>query len=175
MTTSKSIETKTIPFGGILLILLGIYILLEQILDIQMKGGIFLAALGLIFILWGSTQHKAGLLIPGGILTGMSIGIMLVEDSGTIPTLYSEGVFLLALGAGFGLVKILVHLFTTEKYWWAVIVASILALLGSGLIILEMPDTHAIKHLIEVIFTGLQYLWPLALILLGIIIILKRR
>jgi len=175
MTTSKSTETKTIPFGGILLILLGILILLEQIFDIQMKGGIFLAALGLIFILWGSTQHKAGLLIPGGILTGMSIGVMLVEDSGTIPTSYAEGVFLLSLGAGFGLVTILAHLFTIEKYWWAAIVASILSLLGSGLIILEMPDGHVIKQLIEVIFAGLQYLWPLALILLGITIVLKRR
>ena len=175
MTTSKSIQNRTIPFGGIILILLGIFILIEQIFEIQMKGGIFLAALGLVFILWGSTQHKAGLLIPGGILTGMSIGVMLVEDSGAIPTSYAEGVFLLALGAGFGLVTILAHLFTTEKYWWSVIVASILSLLGSGLIILEMPDAHTIKQLVEVIFTGLQFLWPLVLILVGLMVILKRR
>lgn len=175
MTTSNSIEKKTIPFGGILLILLGFFILLDQIFNFQMSGGVFLAALGIVFTLWGSTQKKAGLLVPGGILIGLCIGVFLIEDGGTIPTPYSEGVFLLSLGAGFGLVTLLTQLFTVEKSWWAMIVAGILSLLGTGLIIMEIPDAQSIKQVVEGIFTGLQYAWPLALVCLGLWIIFKHR
>lgn len=175
MTTTNPIEKKAIPFGGILLMLLGLFILIEQIFDFEMNGGIFLAALGLIFILWGATQRKAGLLVPGGILTGLSVGVILVEEAGTVPAAYGEGAFLVALAAGFGLITLLVQLFTAEKYWWSLIVAAVLSLIGTGLIIMEMPNAQPLKQVLEAIFNGLQYLWPAALICLGLWIITKRR
>jgi len=175
MTSSNSVEKKTIPFGGIFLILLGLFILFDQIFDLKMNGGIFLCALGLIFILWGATQRKAGLLVPGGILTGLSIGVILVEDAGTIPASYAEGAFVLALAAGFGLVTLIAQLFTVEKYWWAVIVAGILFIIGTGLIIMGLPNAIFLKSVIEGIFTSMQYLWPQALVCLGICIIFKNR
>lgn len=175
MSTNNQTQKRTIPFGGIMLILVGCFILLEQIFDFDMTGGVFFAALGLIFILWGATQRKAGLLIPGGILTGLSAGIFLVEDTQTIAEPYEGGAFLLALAAGFALITLLTHLFTIEKHWWAAIVAVVLATVGGGVIILEMPNAEPLKQAVETIFTGLQYIWPLALIGLGLWIILKRR
>ena len=174
MSTTNQIKKNTLPFGGILLVLLGLFILFEQIFDFQMMDGALLTGLGLIFILWGATQRKAGLLVPGGILIGLSAGIILVEDVNSIPEPYAGGAFLLALAAGFGLVTLLVQLFTTEKYWWATIVAAVLSFVGTSVIIMELPDAEPLKQLVEAVFNGLQYIWPLALVGLGLWIIFKR-
>ena len=51
MSTTNQIKMNTLPFGGILLVILGLFILLEQIFDFQMVDGALLTGLGLIFIL----------------------------------------------------------------------------------------------------------------------------
>jgi hypothetical protein len=166
---------KVIPFGGILLVLAGIFALLQQFVTIELSGGLFFAVLGLFFILWGATQHKVGLLIPGGILTGLSIGVFLVEDASTIPEHFEGSVFLLSLAAGFALVTLLSRIFTSEKSWWALIVSGVLALVGGGILILEMPDTNTLKPLVEAVFNFSNYLWPLVLVAIGVWIIVKKR
>jgi hypothetical protein len=40
---------------------------------------------------------------------------------------------------------------------------------------MEMPNAQPLKQVLEAIFNGLQYLWPAALICLGLWIITKRR
>ena len=166
---------KVIPFGGILLVLAGIFLLLQQFVTIELSGGLFFAVLGLFFILWGSSQRKAGLLIPGGILTGLSIGVFLVEDSCTIPERFEGGFFLLSLAAGFALITILSRIFTSERNWWALIVGGALALVGGGVLILEMPNSNALKSVVEAVFNFSNYLWPLVLVAIGIWIIVRKR
>ena len=166
---------KAIPFGGILLVLAGIFALLQQFVTIELSGGLFFAVLGLFFILWGANQHKVGLLIPGGVLTGLSVGVFLVEDAGAIPEHFEGGVFLLSLAAGFGLITLLSRLFTPESSWWALIVGGALALVGAGVMIIEMPDSNALKPVIEAIFNFSNYLWPVVLVIIGIWIIVKKR
>jgi len=55
------------------------------------------------------------------------------------------------------------------------IVSGILALVGAGIIIVESPDTGALKDIVENAFRWLNYLWPLVLIGLGIKIIIDKR
>jgi hypothetical protein len=131
--------------------------------------------LGLFFILWGATNRNAGLLIPGGIVTGLSMGIFLVEDASLIAEHYQGGVFVIALATGFALITLLTRIFTGKAHWWALIVAGILALVGTGIIIVEMPNEGVLKQTVEAIFTASQYLWPLVLVALGLWIIFKKR
>jgi hypothetical protein len=168
-------HNKVIPFGGILLVLAGIFALLQQFVTIEISGGLFLAVLGLFFILWGATQRKAGLLIPGGILVGLSVGVFLVEDVNFIPEHFEGSVFLLSLAAGFALITLLSFIFTSERYWWALIVSGVLTLVGGGVMVLETPDTNALKPLVEAIFNLSNYLWPLVLVAIGLAIIFKKR
>jgi hypothetical protein len=174
-TTNHELQKRAFPFGGILLVIAGLFLLLNQFVEIDLSGGIFFGALGLFFILWGATNRNAGLLIPGGIITGLSLGIFLVEDVTVVPEHYQGGVFVIALAAGFALITLLTRIFTGQAHWWALVVAGILALVGSGIIIVEMPDAGMLQNVVEAVFTASQYLWPLVLIGLGLWIILKKR
>lgn len=174
-TTNKGLQKKAYPFGGFLLVIAGLFMLLNQFVDINLGGGIFFGALGLFFILWGATSRTAGLLIPGGIMCGLSVGVFLVEDASIVAEHYKGGVFLLSLAAGFALITGLAWIFAQEKHWWSLIVAGILSLVGVGVIVLEMPNAGALHHIVETAFNFSQHIWPLALVALGLWIILEKR
>lgn len=174
-TTNHNLQKKVFPFGGVLLVLGGLFMLLNQFVDINLGGGVFLGALGLFFIIWGATTRNVGLLIPGGILTGLSTGVFLVEDINALPEYAQAGTFVIALGLGFALITVLTRIFTDSTHWWALIVAGILTLVGSGIIIVEMPYGGMIQQVVEVAFTASQYLWPLVLVGFGLWIIFKKR
>lgn len=173
-TSDNHLQKKVFPFGGILLVLAGLFMLLNQFVEINIGGGVFFAALGLFFIVWGAANRNAGLLIPGGILTGLSMGIFLVEDVNLIPEVYQGGVFLLALAAGFALITLLTRIFTTCVHWWALIVAGVLTLVGSGVIIAELPNAGLLQQVVAAAFTFSQYLWPVVLVGLGLWLIVKK-
>ena len=174
-TTDNNLQKKVFPFGGILLVIAGLFMLLNHVVEINIGGGIFFGALGLFFILWGAVNRNAGLLIPGGILTGLSMAVFLVEDANMVPEHYQGGVFVIALAVGFALITLLTRIFTGEAHWWALIVAGILALVGGGIVIVEMPNAGMLKQVVETIFTASQYLWPLVLVGLGLWIIFKKK
>jgi len=174
-TTDNNLQKKVFPFGGILLVIAGLFMLLNQFVTFEIGGGIFFGALGLFFILWGATNRNAGLLIPGGILTGLSVAVFLVEDANMVPEPYQGGAFVAALAVGFALVTLLTRIFTGEAHWWALIVAGILALVGGGIIIVEMPNGGMLQQIVEAAFTASQYLWPLVLVGLGLWIIFKKK
>jgi hypothetical protein len=174
-STNQNLQKRAFPFGGILLVIAGLFLLLNQLVEINLSGGIFFGALGLFFILWGATNRNAGLLIPGGIITGLSFGIFLVEDVSVIPEHYQGGVFVIALAVGFALITLLTRIFTGQAHWWALVVAGVLALVGGGIIIVEMPNAGMLRQAVEAVFTASQYLWPLVLVGLGLWIIFKKR
>ena len=174
-TTDHNFQKKVFPFGGLLLVIAGIFMLLNQFVEINIGGGVFFGALGLFFILWGATNRNAGLLIPGGILTGLSMAVFLVEDANAIPEYYQGGVFVIALAVGFALITLMTRIFTGQAHWWALIVAGLLALVGGGIIVVEMPNAGMLKQVVEAVFTASQYLWPLVLVGLGLWIIFKKR
>ena len=175
-TNNSSTEKRTFPFGGILLVLGGLFLLVQQSVEFEMSGGVFFGALALFFILWGATTHNIGLLIPGGILSGMSVGVFLIEDnSGLIPGHYAGSTFLFSLALGFVLITVLGLIFTNAKAWWSLIVAGIIGLVAAGVAILEAPDASALKPVAEAVFNSMNYLWPVVMVGLGLWIIFRRK
>jgi len=86
---------------GALLILLGILFLIAQF--VKFEGWIFLTGLGIVFLAAGWLLKNYGLLIPGGILTGLGIGIG-VGESGYIPEGPGQaGAIVLGIGSRKGL------------------------------------------------------------------------
>jgi hypothetical protein len=127
---------------------------------------LFLPALGLIFLVWGIGARTVGLLVPGGILSGIGFGVFLVGGplSG-IGDPVTGGVFMLCFALGWALITLLSPL-AGKLHWWPLIPGGVMALFGGALLAGS---------------AGLQALnlvgkaWPLALIAGGLYLILRWR
>ena len=151
--------------SGLILILLGGLFLLDQFVQIPAMGNLFLPGLGIVFLLWGIVTRSSGLLVPGGILTGIGAGVYLMD----VLPLEGEaepGVFLLSFGGGFVLITLFSAIFTRETHWWALIPGGILAAIGGALFV-----GGTALDILEMV----GKFWPVALILVGVWVILRRR
>lgn len=170
MNGESSVSTKNQPrsnrwVSGIALILLGLVFLAGQFFDLPDFGQLFLPALGLVFLVWGIVTRTGGLLIPGGILTGIGTGIYLMSAL-PLEGAAHAGVFLLSFGGGFALITLLSLLFTPDKHWWALWPGGTLALIGTAMLV-----GGAALDALE--FAGTY--WPVLLIAVGGYLLLKRR
>jgi hypothetical protein len=117
--------------GGVILILLGTATLLQRWLDI---GNYVVLLLGLGMLIWGSISHRTGWIIPGGVLTGIGLGILAMEGPWHFPAAGQNGIFLLCFALGWFLITILTALFTCIQ-WWALIPGGIMALIGGSILV----------------------------------------
>jgi hypothetical protein len=151
--------------GAILLIALGIFFLLAQLLEL---GWLMLPAQGAGFLLAGVLRREAGWLIPGGILAGISLGIVLTE--GPLPIAVGDqasgGVFMLSFALGWFSIAILSKLFTDETQWWPLIPAGIMTLIGGAVLAGELGER---------VLDLFGYIWPLGLIAAGLLVIARHR
>ena len=155
--------------GG-LLIVIGLFFFLNEFFELPGLESLaiyFVLGLGLFFLAWGVLTRQAGLMIPGGILTGIGLGIALVAgpfefEDGDL----SGGVFMGAFALGWVLITLFTAVFSDETHWWPLIPAAIMAII-SGALLVEGP--------FMVVLEWLGKLWPLALIVGGIAILIGAR
>jgi hypothetical protein len=155
--------------GG-LLIVIGLFFFLNEFFELPGLENLaiyFVLGLGLFFLAWGVITREAGLMIPGGILTGIGLGIVLVAgpfeyEDGDL----SGGVFMGAFALGWLLITIFTAVFSDKTQWWPLIPAAIMALISAALLV-EGPFMVALDWLGK--------LWPLALIIGGIAVLLGAR
>ncbi len=160
-------ERRNTVVSGAVLVAIGLLVLVAQNVKTENLGLLFLPALGGIFLIAGIAARQVGFLIPGGILIGIGVGAILqqsamVAGSGTA----QGGAFLLGFAGGWFLITALSKIFTRNTQWWALIPGIILALVGGGLLL-----GGAALTVLE--FAGRW--WPLILIAIGLIVILRRK
>ena len=154
--------------GGLVLLGLGLYLLFSQLFDLPELDGLasyFLAGLGVLLLIAGVVRHRPGLMIPGGIFTGLGIGVVLL--TGPTQPLGPEAqtaVFLFAFAFGWVLITLFTAVFTDNTEWWPLIPGGVIALVGASMLAPER-------------FMGVMnlmgYLWPLFLIALGVVVLVK--
>jgi hypothetical protein len=174
MTTQMENETRKNPsrrsrpwVTGVILICIGVFLLLAQYAKVEQAGRYFLPALGLIFLVWGAATRNVGLLIPGGIVGGIGLGAVLIE--GPFAYLGDEskgGVFLLCFALGWGVITLFSALFTAKVHWWPLIPGGIMAVVGGALLASRVAPQW---------LTILGSIWPIALILVGLWLIIRWR
>ena len=150
---------------GIILISIGILSLGSQFIewDISNLGILILPLLGLAFLTWGILTRQSGLMIPGGILSGIGLGTFLISGPfAAIEGDTSGGIFMLSFAFGWFLITILTALFGDETHWWPLIPGGIMALIGLGLLF---------GTIFWSILETLGLIWPLILIGLGVYIL----
>ncbi len=171
MSSEVQSSTKKVRRGGLVagaaLILIGVWSMVGQFIDFDAKGILFLPVLGAVFLLWGILTRSGGLLIPGGILTGIGVGVYLMDNmrGGDLSETAAPGVFLLSFAGGWALITLLSLVFAEEKMWWPLIPGGILALVGVALFI-----GGTALDVLELVGRW----WPALLILAGGWIIIKR-
>jgi hypothetical protein len=143
--------------GGVVLITIGVAFLLGQLLP---NAGRFVPLLvGLSFLAVFLVTRAYGFLVPGGIVTGVGVGIVLaMEDQGRV----GGGLFLVSLGLGFIAIVILGALFRLrENHPWPLIPGGILCTIG--LVTLAGTRYGDVA----------RYAWPAVLIALGLLFVLR--
>src|SRR5690348_16600287 len=65
--------------AGVVLIVFGMLMLLATFTNSSILGLSILPILGVLFIVWGLLARLPGPMIPGGILTGLGLGILLSQ------------------------------------------------------------------------------------------------
>jgi hypothetical protein len=154
--------------GGLLLISIGALVLVAKFVDlpnIPDLGLFFLPALGALFMLAGILSRNEGLMVPGGILSGIGWGAYLVAGPLTWGSERQEGgIFLLTFALGWISVTLMSAVFAKKTVWGTLVPAAVLAAIGSALYFGGM-----FMDLLEVA----GKLWPLALIVAGIALIFK--
>lgn len=148
---------------GIVLIAVGISWLLFRLID---QPNLFPLFLGAGFLIAGSLTRKPGLIIPGGIVGGVGLGILAVENNlfGSLNEPAEGAAFLIAFSLGWFSIPLFSRLFCRQTEWWAFIPGSIIALVGVLILGGE---------------TGLQILqwignyWPVSLIIIGGYVLIK--
>ncbi len=163
----KTRQNRNRWMAGVALIGIGLLLLVAQLVGGELLGRAFLLLLGGIFVLWGLLSRQIGLLIPGGILSGLGLGVLLITGPfHSLEEADQGGVFLLAFALGWGLISLLSLLLPGRACWWPLIPGGILALIGGGLLWGE-----AGRQVLE----WVGQLWPVALIAGGLYLILWRR
>lgn len=113
---------------GVLLIALGILFLVGRFFSLD---SFVLPIIAIVLIGAGIVTRHAGPMIPGGILTGISLGTWAMN----LPMVTGDaegGVFLLSFALGWYSIILLTALFTKEAQWWPLIPAGIMGGIGAG-------------------------------------------
>lgn len=163
---AQATSTRSAVAGGIALIALGAVALLAQLNVVASAGILIVPMLAIIFLAWGLLTRSFGLVIPGGILAGIGLGIVLVENASAWNEETTGGLFLLCFAAGWLLISLLSLLTSSGFQWWPLIPSGILAAVG-GLLIAGDAGLKVLQ------VAG--YAWPLALVAAGVWVLIKRR
>ena len=160
-------NTRDRVIAGIALIAIGAVVFFAQISDQPELAWVVVPVLGLIFLIWGLAARTIGLIIPGGILSGIGLGLYFMLQSGADrPEESSAGIFLLCFAGGWALISLL-SLVTREGFqWWPLIPGGIIGVIGLALL-----GGGFGQELLKVA----GYAWPLILVGIGIYLLLRGR
>ena len=151
--------------GGIVLIGLGLFFLVSRLVDLDNWALLFLPALGAIFMIWGILAREGGLMIPGGIISGIGWGSYFIAGSSALDSGINEGgVFMVIFGLGFMSITLFSLIFAQETHWWALIPGGIISGIGAALLF-----GGVFLEALEILGTY----WPVILILIGIYVIFQ--
>jgi hypothetical protein len=152
--------------GGAILIAIGLFALLQQFTQVNW-GLYFLPFLALIFLTAGIVERRPGLLIPGGILTGIGAGSILVQSSlfASLGDPARGGLFMLTFAAGWAVITAASFLIG-KLMLWPLIPGGFMAFFGLAL----LAGQPGLQFL-----TVFGYFWPVVLIAFGLYLVLRRR
>jgi hypothetical protein len=152
--TSQTGRNRDALVGGAVLVVIGVILLVAQYVPDVGRFVPLIVGLGLLglFLL----RRDYGLLIGGGVVTGVGVGIWLASSiTGTM----AGAAFMLSLGGGFlGIWLISYVLRLAQRHWWPLVPGLILTAVGGAIAIGGVA-------------LDLISLWPVVLIVIGVLLL----
>jgi hypothetical protein len=145
---------------GLALISIGMLLLLSRIggADLDIEAGLILLTIGSVFYFFGFWRHIYGLIIPGSILAGLSVGVTFADATNGVSVLWGLALGFLAI---YALGVTMFHMLSP----WPVIPGVILFAVGAIVAISSAPA-----------FLSAGMIWlPLLLIGAGLYLGMQRR
>lgn len=140
---------------GAILIALGALFFVVQLTDVGEEAVV--AVIGGAFLVAYAFTRQYGFLVPGGIMTGLGVGIVLQNEA----TPEAGGVVVIGLGVGFLLIYAIDLLVRQgAALWWPIIPGGILTAIG---VLIEADQVQILNQL--------EWAWPLILIAIGVIVL----
>lgn len=152
--------------AGIVLIGVGVLVLLVNLVKSETLALLVLPLLGIAFLVWAFLSRRFPLIVPGSVLLGLGVGVVLSTQVTTLANEAKGGIVVLGLAAGFLAIALLAPLFEKVRAWWALVPAAILAVVGVPL----MMGDQGIRFL-EVVGQW----WPLILVAFGLYVLFAPR
>jgi hypothetical protein len=121
-------------FWGIIALLGAALMVASQFFVLDSYMPWIVLALGVAMLIWGMVAKSVGGLIPGGIVTGIGLGLTIIGTDQIDAGDGGEGLFLIFLALGFLSIPFTTRIFAGHMHWWAFIPGGIIALLGLALI-----------------------------------------
>ena len=113
--------------AGVVLLFIGIILLVGQLTQQPLWA---MLGLGVLCVVAYFATREYGFLVPGGILTGLGVGLLLQVRGGETG---NPGLFLVPFGLGFVGIWVFDVLFTRASNWWPLIPGAILIAVGFAL------------------------------------------
>lgn len=145
---------------GIGLVILGALLLLGRLvtMPLEVEGGMVLLTIASVFYFFGFWRHIFGLIIPGSLLAGLSVGVTFANITDGVSILWG-------LAVGFLTIYALGSSMFGQRSQWPVIPAVILFAVGLMIAVANLPA-----------FLGASLVWvPMLLIAAGVYLGWMRR
>ena len=140
--------------AGTVVVGIGLLLLLGQL--VPNTGSWIPLIVGLVFLAAALYRREYGFLVPGGIISGVGVGVLLQH---ALDEPWSGAIMLLSIAAGFASIWVLGQLMRLpENHPWPLIPASIIALVAG----VRLADADV---------DGVMRRWPVFIIALGLVII----
>lgn len=158
---SKNNDTR----GGIILILVGLFLLINQFASWRLPesaGFLILPAIAAVMWAAGFVMRDSGYFVPAGIIGGLGMGIIAETNPFNwllLSDLPEGAPFMFAFAVGWLSIVVMSAVIGDDWHWWAFIPATIFALIGG---------TVAFGGVFEVMLSALGKGWPIILIAIGL-------
>jgi hypothetical protein len=159
-------ERRDRRFLAFVLIVVGLIALLSNFITIPENVGlVVLAGVGIVLLAYGLFAWRYGYTIPGCIITGLGIGVLIAEPNTQLSGNVEGGIIVLGLAGGFIGIALMNVLFSKPTFWWPLVPGVILGVVGALLTI----DTRDSINLLEQVG---RY-WPVILLVIGVWMLLR--
>jgi len=146
--------------AAVILIVVGLGSLAVQLLDLTAGvGGLVVTVIGVAFLVAFAFMRQYGYLVPGGIMTGLGVGIVASERL-ALADEQTGGSIVLGLGLGFLSIWVIGAIVRVSRHhWWPIVPGGILVVVGGALLIGGQAVNLLDYWGVVIVAIGLFVLW----------------